>query len=203
MRPERRKAERCEAEECERQHADHLEIRQKLHRKQGLLLQEKITGSAVRLAAVILSRSAWCPPNTVNAPAVWKGRTLMKMKMLLAGLACALLTTSAQAACDDPPGGPDLNWSGCNKRGAVLNYANLGGANLQNTRLQNARLQGVNLGGANLAGAKLQGANLAGARLIGANMTGAIVSPETVWTSGNPCKGSTVDTCRVNGPKPR
>ena len=139
----------------------------------------------------------------------------MKTKMLLAGLACVMMATTAQAAftasqppgsSESPPGSPDfsrprvpwqpatgcraqaqqnVDWHGCDLRGADLSGANLIGANLS----------GANLTGANFSGANLSGANLTGAKLKDAIMNNVRVSPQTIWKSGKPCTGSKVSTC--------
>ena len=147
---------------------------------------------------------------------------MMKTKILLAGLACAMLATSAQAGGGQKGGKgsssdcyaapqPSVNWRKCDKTGANLKGANLTGANLFGANLTGANLQGANLTGADLSGASLTNANLQAAqlkaadltyaKLTGANLAGAKleavqVSEGTIWTSGKPCTGTTTDTCQ-------
>lgn len=101
---------------------------------------------------------------------------------------------------------PGINWSGCNKQGALLRnrnlqqanfrnakletadlsaanlqqadlaYADLGRAVLVSTQLQQANLKGADLSHANLQGANLTGANLSHAELIGSQLEGAELS---------------------------
>jgi uncharacterized protein YjbI with pentapeptide repeats len=136
---------------------------------------------------------------------------MMKTKMLLAGLACVMMATSAQAGekkhlghtpyrqglqprsvdpCIDEPQ-PHVNWRKCEMPGVSLGAASLQGANMSSMNLKKAYLRY-----ANLTNAKLDGADLEGVNLTGMKLDGAIVSPATVWTSGKFCRGSTVDTCR-------
>jgi uncharacterized protein YjbI with pentapeptide repeats len=113
----------------------------------------------------------------------------MKTKMLLAGLACVMMATTAQAACSDPPL-PGVDWHGCRKGGSHLEGVHLDKANLTTAILSNA-----NLTNATLTSAKLNGAILTGAILKGADLTAVSVSPQTVWRSGKNCTGNTVATC--------
>jgi uncharacterized protein YjbI with pentapeptide repeats len=135
----------------------------------------------------------------------------MKMKMILAGLACAMLATSAQAACTDQPtrgtngqmpGDGHMKWDWCDFHGqnlggahltgSTLTYANLSGADLQDADLTRANLHGANLKGANLKDADLGGADLTGANLDRANMSGTIV----VFAN---LKGATVKRSKTHG----
>ncbi len=93
---------------------------------------------------------------------------------------------------------PGINWSGCNKQGALLRNRNLQQANFRNAKLETAdlsasnlqqadmayadltrailvstQLQQVNLKGADLSHANLQGANLSGANLSHAELMGS------------------------------
>ena len=113
----------------------------------------------------------------------------MKTNILLAGLACTMMATTAQAACSDPPL-PRVDWHGCRKGGSHLEGVHLDLANLTTADLKKA-----NLTSATLTSAKLNAANLTGAILKGANFEGASVSPHTVWKSGKNCTGYTVATC--------
>ena len=101
---------------------------------------------------------------------------------------------------------PGINWSGCNKEGALLRHQNLRQANFRNAKLQSvdfsaaqlqqadlaytdlsranllsaqcqqANFKGANLYNANLQGADLSGANFSHAELIGAQLAGAELS---------------------------
>jgi uncharacterized protein YjbI with pentapeptide repeats len=124
------------------------------------------------------------------------------MKRLLAGLACAMLATSAQAGCNDPPK-PNVDWSRCNKAYHQLRGFNLKGANLSGANLTGADLTGVILTGADLTQARLDGANLNGAVLKEARLDKIHVSTKTIWGSGKACTGSTVDTCPTKKEMPQ
>ena len=81
-----------------------------------------------------------------------------------------------------------LNWAGCDKSGAGLHNAALGGANLTGTNLAKADLSHADLGAALVRDADLSGANLQGAILSAAyfdrvNMKGANLS-QAVMTGG-------------------
>ncbi len=118
----------------------------------------------------------------------------MKTKMLLAGLACAIMATSAQATepsfgnCGEPPH-PNVDWHGC----VIPTHEQMMGQPALN--LIGANLSGANLKGANFSGANLSGANLTGAKLKDAILNNVRVSPQTLWKSGKPCTGSKVSTC--------
>ncbi|MFZ0406572.1 MAG: pentapeptide repeat-containing protein [Cyanobium sp.] len=129
----------------------------------------------------------------------------MKTKMLLAGLACVMMATTAQAAftasqppgsSESPPGSPDFPRPG----GPWQQATGCRAQAQQNVDWHGCDLRGANLIGANLKGANFSGANLSGANLTGAKLKDAIlnnvrVSPQTLWKSGKPCTGSKVSTC--------
>ena len=151
---------------------------------------------------MILNRSAWRPPNTVNTPAVLKGPQHDENEDA-SGRPCLRDDGHLGAggggqkkSGPDPSSGcyaapqPHVEWERCNKTGANLKGADLRGANLHGTRLT-----GANLIGANLSGANLKGANFSGANLSGADLTAVSVSPQSVWRSGKNCTGYTVATC--------
>jgi|GEM_PF-6368808 len=111
--------------------------------------------------------------------------------------------------------GPWINWTGCDKAGASLQEANLGGATLRDTNLAGADLSRADLGAAFLGGANLRDANLSGADtfgtyfegtdLSGANLTGVRLSNTRLlnanlkgatWSDGvTVCQGETLGTC--------
>ena len=80
----------------------------------------------------------------------------------VAGPSAAPVTPSN---CYAPAGG-NVDWSGCDKRGAYL---------------KGAVLRGANLSGANLSGADLSGADLTDAILIRADLTGADLRGADLW----------------------
>lgn len=116
--------------------------------------------------------------------------------------------------------GEGVNWSTCDKRGAVLAGALLRNARLDKTRLEDARMagavleyvsaKGANLRNADLRGAKLTAADLAGADLSGADLAGANLRyavldgarlagtrlDHVVWSDGRTCAPGSVGACQ-------
>ena len=86
--------------------------------------------------------------------------------VFLAFAFATLITTAApaQAACSDRAG-PFVDWSGCDKSGAILDGQDLRWANFV----------GINLTGASLKGARMHDVDLRNAVLIGADLTGAVL----------------------------
>ncbi len=78
-----------------------------------------------------------------------------------------------------------INWSACDKNGALLVGADLRGAELMGVRFRQANLRYADLRQANLSGADLSGVDLTGARL-----------GEAIWTDGRRCAVDSVGTCR-------
>jgi hypothetical protein len=78
-----------------------------------------------------------------------------------------------------------VNWSGCDKDGALLVGADLRSAELVGTSLKQANLSFADLSRANLLQAELRGANLSGARLGNA-----------VWVDGRVCAEGSVGLCK-------
>lgn len=78
-----------------------------------------------------------------------------------------------------------VNWSACDKSGALLVGVDLRGAELVGTRLGQANLRYADLSQANLSGADLSGADLTGVRLEGAT-----------WTDGRLCAAGSLGVCR-------
>ncbi len=120
-----------------------------------------------------------------------------------------LITFTAFAKCDDPPG-PGVDWQGCNKAGAYLKDIDLSNANLSGADLKLANLEGANLSQANLTGASLLGVNLQGtnfedAKVIsafltksligGAKLDGAIFD-NTYWVNGRQCEPGSIGECK-------
>lgn len=94
------------------------------------------------------------------------------MKLLRAGIVAILAlgySTAAMAECSSTAG-PEIDWSGCDKRRASLT-----GADLTNT--------------------DLTGADLTGAKLTGADLTKADLSRAT-WTDGRTCAEGSIETCK-------
>jgi hypothetical protein len=126
--------------------------------------------------------------------------------------------------CNQPPT-EGVNWSGCNKIGAVLShvdmrnadlsgghfgradfagadlsYANLGFADLRGANLKNAVLKGAALNQTDLTGADLSGADLSfavmnGAVVNGVRLDGASLAQST-WIDGRVCGEQSVGTCQ-------
>lgn len=79
----------------------------------------------------------------------------------------------AECKLSDIPPTPDLNLTGANLGGAILDNSEIPGANLTGADLAGASLGPTNLNGANLTGANLGGADLNGGNFSNANLTGA------------------------------
>ena len=111
---------------------------------------------------------------------------------------------------------PLINWTGCDKSGAVLQGAYLGTADLSGTDLRGANLRGADLGAAFLARTNHEGADLSGAdatavyvkdsNLRGAKLTGVTVVGGTyrrvelsgaTWIDGETiCPEGAMNRCR-------
>lgn len=132
--------------------------------------------------------------------------TIIRQSVPAACLALGLsfaLTSTAEAACSDPPE-PDVHWDRCDKtdenlNDQILQSAELNGTNLTDAHLVRADLTGATLMDANLTDADLTGAKLIGAMLIdtvftganlrGADLTGAML--QTVFLYGADLSGAT------------
>lgn len=108
------------------------------------------------------------------------------------------------------PAAPGVNWSGCDKQGALLrgvdlargnlDYANFSGADLSGSRLARASLVGANLEAADLSHADLSNADLSNADLSAADMassslTGAVLD-HAIWIDGRVCATGSLGQCR-------
>jgi len=71
------------------------------------------------------------------------------------------------------PATPGSSWAGCDKRGIVMNGADMHSMKLTAVRMDGAKLTGANLSYANLERANLRGADLTRVLLVGANLDGA------------------------------
>jgi hypothetical protein len=108
------------------------------------------------------------------------------------------------------PAAPGVNWSGCDKQGALLrgvdltrgklDYANFSRADLSASRLDHASLVGANLDAADLNHADLNhadlsNADLSAANLASANLTGAVLD-HAIWFDGRVCGVGSLGQCR-------
>lgn len=108
------------------------------------------------------------------------------------------------------PAAPGVNWSGCDKQGALLrgvdlargnlDYANFSGADLSGSSLARASLVGANLEAADLSHADLSNADLSNADLSAADMassslTGAVLD-HAIWIDGRVCAVGSLGQCR-------
>ncbi len=118
--------------------------------------------------------------NTLEAPKAVMlrvfGTIILTLALLLGGGMVG--ENPARAACGDPPA-PDVDWSGCDKRGA-----DLAGANLQRANLRQVDFSGADLSEANLWRAELSGAILKETILAG-----------TSWWEGTICSDQSVSKC--------
>jgi len=83
--------------------------------------------------------------------------------------------TGLDGHCLDPPNS-GVDYSNCDLRGRVLEFASLSNSNLSGADLTGAFLRGVNLFFSDLSNADLTNADLTIARLIGADLTNAILT---------------------------
>jgi hypothetical protein len=105
---------------------------------------------------------------------------------------------------------PGVNWSGCDKQGALLrgadltrgnlDYANFSRADLSGSSLARASLVGANLEAADLNHADLSNADLSNADLSAANLassglTGAVLD-HAIWIDGRVCATGSLGQCR-------
>lgn len=102
-------------------------------------------------------------------------RLIHQIALAFAMLAISMTTSPAvMAACSDPVE-PYLDWSGCDKKDAILTGVWLPGAILEGANLEGADLTGAKLGDADLTDAVLVNASLREANLRGAILKGAIL----------------------------
>lgn len=105
---------------------------------------------------------------------------------------------------------PGVNWSGCDKQGALLrgvdlarsnlDYADLSHAVLSGSRLDHVSLVGADLSAtdltnANMSNADLSNADLSAANLQSANLTGAVLD-HAIWVDGRVCDVGSLGQCR-------
>ncbi len=134
-------------------------------------------------------------------PTTMFGRTAF----LAAALALLLVTASgAQAACSDPAA-PYVDWSNCDKYGAVLKRTDLKYASLKGTDLTLASLSYADLNNADLTYAVLYLADLTNATLTNADLTNAKLMDGNgeyaadlsgaTWTDGRVCAAGSMGAC--------
>ena len=114
-----------------------------------------------------------------------------------------------QPQCDRAAA-PGVNWSGCDKQGAILrgvdltrgnlDYANFSRADLSGSRLVHVSLVGANFASADLNhtdlnNADLSHADLSAANLVSANLTGAVLD-HAIWSDGRICAVGSLGQCR-------
>lgn len=140
------------------------------------------TSTAIALAVVLAAG--------VSGLAVWSlapSKTLQVVLLKPSAPDCSL------------PAAPNVQWAGCDKRGAALAEADLSGADLENANLAGAdlsrsRLDRAKLGNTDLRGAELEGASLAGTDLSGARLDDAS------WVDGRRCGRASIGRCEGASP---
>lgn len=105
---------------------------------------------------------------------------------------------------------PTVNWSGCDKQGALLrgadlsrgnlDYANFSRADLSGSRLEHASMVGTNFHAAdltnvNLSNADLSNADLSAADLASAMLDGAVLD-HAIWVDGRVCATGSLGQCQ-------